>query len=208
MPLGTVHDRDQRLRRQRLELGRQLARPLGQRLPGVEVREQLLELARPPLAASRRPTSPASRRARAAARRGRGRRRAARASASRGRRPERACRRSRRARRAARRPGAGCRAARARCPGTSTTRIAAGVTLRACTTVSASCFEPRVRDRGHPDVSCRSRRLARASAPRTASSCRSSAARRSRPRAPRAQATGRCARSASAARRARGAAAT
>ena len=114
-PVRAVLDREQRLRRQRLEPGRQLARPVRERAACVDVREHPLELRRPPAAASARPTSPASSPARADARRGRGRRRAARAAASRGRRQGRACRRSRRARRAAHRPGAGSRAAPARC---------------------------------------------------------------------------------------------
>ena len=41
-PAGAVLERDERLRRQRLELGGKLARPLGQRLAVVEVREQPL----------------------------------------------------------------------------------------------------------------------------------------------------------------------
>ena len=43
-PAGAVDDRDQRLRRQRLELGRQLARVVGERPAGVDVREHLLQL--------------------------------------------------------------------------------------------------------------------------------------------------------------------
>src|SRR5581483_11664171 len=39
-----VDDRDQRLRRERLELRRELLVPVGERLPGVQVPEQPLEL--------------------------------------------------------------------------------------------------------------------------------------------------------------------
>ena len=78
-PARAVLDRDQRLRRQRLELRRQLAGVVDQRAARVDVREHLAAAPPPRPAASRRPTSPASRRARAGARRGRGRRRAARA---------------------------------------------------------------------------------------------------------------------------------
>src|SRR5581483_2630779 len=42
--LASVHDRDQRLRRERVELGRQLAGIAGEPVAGVEVAEQLLEL--------------------------------------------------------------------------------------------------------------------------------------------------------------------
>ena len=129
-----VDDREQRLRRQRLELGRQLAR-VRERRAGLHVGEQLLEPRRPRPASPARPTSPPSRRARAGARRGRGRRPAARAGASRGRAPDRRWRRSRPGRRGSRRPGAGCRAAGRPFPGTSTTRIAAGVTLAEPTTL-------------------------------------------------------------------------
>src|SRR5207237_1725746 len=41
----TVLDREQRLRRQRLELGRQVTRPVGERAAGVDVREDPLQLA-------------------------------------------------------------------------------------------------------------------------------------------------------------------
>ena len=43
-PARAVLDREHRLRRQRLELARQLARVLGERRPGVDVREHLAEL--------------------------------------------------------------------------------------------------------------------------------------------------------------------
>src|SRR4051794_274632 len=43
-PLGAVDDRDQRLRGQRLELARQLLVPVRERVPRIEVREQLLQL--------------------------------------------------------------------------------------------------------------------------------------------------------------------
>ena len=115
IPPGPFTSGEQRLRRQRLELGRQLAGVVGQPAARVDVREHLLERRRPRRAAPDRPTSPVSARARAAARRGRGRRRAARAGGSRDRRPGRRPETSRRARRAARPPGAGCRAARRRC---------------------------------------------------------------------------------------------
>ena len=56
----------QRLRRQRLEPVGQLAGNVGERLPGVDVRPAPRAAARPRRAASGRPTSPASRLARAA----------------------------------------------------------------------------------------------------------------------------------------------
>ena len=112
-----VLDRDQRLRRQRLELAAAARRRTPRAAPPRRCARAPCAAPRPPCGASRRPTSPASRPARAAARRGRGRRRAARGGGSRGRRPGRRPARTRRARRAARRPGAGFRAAPARCPG-------------------------------------------------------------------------------------------
>src|SRR5581483_9770093 len=45
-PGRAVHDRQERLPRQRLELGRELVPPIGERLPRVEVREQPLQLLR------------------------------------------------------------------------------------------------------------------------------------------------------------------
>ena len=44
MPAGPVDDGEQRLRRQRLELGRKLARVVGERLAGVDVRQHVREL--------------------------------------------------------------------------------------------------------------------------------------------------------------------
>ena len=44
IPRGPVLDGQQRLRRQRVELGRQLLRPVGERPPRVEVSEERLEL--------------------------------------------------------------------------------------------------------------------------------------------------------------------
>src|SRR5207248_6781328 len=45
-PVGSVDDLEQRLRRERIELRRQLALPVRQRPAGVEVREEPLELGR------------------------------------------------------------------------------------------------------------------------------------------------------------------
>ena len=79
-----VDDRDQRLRRQRIELGRELARPVGERVPGLEVREDSRSISAS-LRTAASPDFATFSPARGASRRGRCRRRAARASASRGR---------------------------------------------------------------------------------------------------------------------------
>ena len=146
-----VLDRDDRLRRQRLERGGKRARVVPKRPALVEVREQRAQVLDLLAERRRRPTSPASRPARAGARRARGRRRGARARASRGRARGRRPARSRRGRRASastsRRPPRSWRPV----PGTSTTRTAAGVTFFA-PDEARELGEPLVGDRRHPDV--------------------------------------------------------
>ena len=129
IPFGPFSSGMQRLRRQRLELGRQLAGPVGERSPARRGARAAARSARPPAASRGRPTSPPSARARGAARRGRGRRRSARAAASRGRAAGSASS-GEAVEHGEERVGlaklAGNLGAR---PGTSTTRIAAGVTF-------------------------------------------------------------------------------
>ena len=124
------HD-DDRLRRQRVELGRQRARRSPRPCRPPRRGRAAARARRPPCEASGHRTSPAGARARAAARRGRGRRRAARAGAPRPR--PRIARPSSSASTWRRLPSS-CGPV----PGTSTTRIAAGVTFRAFST-AATC---------------------------------------------------------------------
>ena len=149
-----VLDDHHRLRRQRLERVRDLALVVGDRPTGLDVRQQRLEARRPPASASGRPTSPADAPARGASRRGRGRRRAARASASRVRSGIGARREAVEHRRAARPIWRRLPSSAGPVPGTSCTRIVAGVSFADCST-AASCSQPLVRDRRHADVRLR-----------------------------------------------------